>query len=217
MVVIHRTHKQKSNNGCTQWQSIVEPRYDKVLGTMKITLLYQVSHYIRVKKQRNLKSWDQQNYLVIRGFCYIRPLYNEVPLYAFSHGQNFNSWIWLHPCLFSFDSKDMEAEVNIHYNELIGKTTLNYLLTNQLQRVLMCLDVFLETQRGRPRDQTSIEGPNEFVREKMYTRVTRYVRHIYQSNLAFVSGSLDSTQEPPPFLYSRWEKKTSLILCEVCH
>ena len=27
------------------------------------------------------KSWDQQNYLVIRGFCYIRPLYNEVPLY----------------------------------------------------------------------------------------------------------------------------------------
>ena len=28
-------------------------------------------------------SWDQQNYLVIRGFCYIRPLYNEVPLYMF--------------------------------------------------------------------------------------------------------------------------------------
>ena len=48
---------------------------------MKITLLYQVSHYIRVQKQRNIKSWDQQNYLVIRGFCYIRPLYNEVPLY----------------------------------------------------------------------------------------------------------------------------------------
>ena len=70
----------------------VEPRYNKVLGTMKITLLYQVSHYIRVKKQRNIKSWDQQNYLVIRGFCYIRPLYNEVSLYilfahfAFSYG-----------------------------------------------------------------------------------------------------------------------------------
>ena len=49
---------------------------------MKITLLYQVSHYIRVKKQRNIKSWDQQNYLVIREFCYIRPRYNEVPLYV---------------------------------------------------------------------------------------------------------------------------------------
>ena len=59
----------------------VEPRYNEVLGTMKITLLYQVSHYIRVQKQRNMKSWDQQNYLVIRKFCYIRPLYNEVPLY----------------------------------------------------------------------------------------------------------------------------------------
>ena len=55
----------------------MEPRYYEVLGTMKITLLYQVSHYIRVKKQRNIKSWDQQNYLVIRGFCYIRPLYNQ--------------------------------------------------------------------------------------------------------------------------------------------
>ena len=61
----------------------VEPRYNEVLGTMKITLLYQVSHYIRVKQQRNIKSWDQQNYLVIRGFCYIRPLYNEVPLYHY--------------------------------------------------------------------------------------------------------------------------------------
>ena len=61
--------------------STVEPHYIEVLGTMKITLLYQVSH-IRVKKQRNIKSWDHQNYLVIRGFCYIRPLYiNKVPLY----------------------------------------------------------------------------------------------------------------------------------------
>ena len=59
----------------------VEPRYNEDLGTMEITLLYQVSPYFRVKKQRNTKSWDQQNYLVITGFCYIRPLYNEVPLY----------------------------------------------------------------------------------------------------------------------------------------
>ena len=59
----------------------MEPHYNEVLGTMKITLLYQVSHYIRVKKLRNIKRWDQQNYLAIRGFCYIQPLYNEVPLY----------------------------------------------------------------------------------------------------------------------------------------
>ena len=45
---------------------------------MKITLLYQVS---QIRKKKNIyiyiKSWDQQNYLVRRGFCYIRPLYNE--------------------------------------------------------------------------------------------------------------------------------------------
>ena len=52
-----------------QRDSTVEPRYNEVLGAMKITLLYQASHYIRVQKQRNIKSWDQQNYLVIRGFC----------------------------------------------------------------------------------------------------------------------------------------------------
>ena len=38
---------------------------------------------MRVKKQWNIKSWDQKNYLVIRGFCYIWPLYNEVPLYMY--------------------------------------------------------------------------------------------------------------------------------------
>ena len=53
----------------------VKPRYKEALETMKITLLYQG------KKPKNIMSWDQQNYLVIRGFCYILPLYNEVPLY----------------------------------------------------------------------------------------------------------------------------------------
>ena len=64
-------------------KSTVEPCYNEDLGTIKLTLLYQVCQYIiiRVKRQRNIKSWDQQNYLVIRGFSYIRPLYNEVPLY----------------------------------------------------------------------------------------------------------------------------------------
>ena len=33
-------------------QYTVEPRYNEVPGTMKITLLYQVSHYIRVEKEK---------------------------------------------------------------------------------------------------------------------------------------------------------------------
>ena len=64
--------------------STVEPRYNEVLGTIKLTVLYQVSD-IRGENTRNVKSWDQQNYLVIRGFCYIRPLYNKVPLYSIGH------------------------------------------------------------------------------------------------------------------------------------
>ena len=52
----------------------VEPRYNEVVGTIKITLLYQVSHYIRVKQQRNIKSWDQAKL----------PSYNRVLLYPTS-------------------------------------------------------------------------------------------------------------------------------------
>ena len=63
------------------WRQIctVEPHYNKDLGAMEIILFYQVSH-IGVKN-KNMKSWGQQNYLVLRGFCFIRPLYTEVLLY----------------------------------------------------------------------------------------------------------------------------------------
>ena len=59
----------------------VDPRCDEVLGTMKIALLYRDSHCVRLKGQRDIRSWSQQGDLVVRGFCYIRPLYSEVPLY----------------------------------------------------------------------------------------------------------------------------------------
>ena len=55
----------------------VEPRYSEVLGTMKITLLYQVSHYIRVKKTKpeKYKELGPGKLVVIRGFCYISDLF----------------------------------------------------------------------------------------------------------------------------------------------
>ena len=34
----------------------VEPRYNEDIGTMKITFLYQVSHYIRVKNTKKYKE-----------------------------------------------------------------------------------------------------------------------------------------------------------------
>ena len=48
---------------------------------MRIALLYRVSHCVRVKKQGNMGSWDPQGYLVVGGFCYVRPLCVEVPLH----------------------------------------------------------------------------------------------------------------------------------------
>ena len=65
-----------ANSYCMIERCTVEPHYNEVLGTMKIsTLLYQVSHYIRVRKQRNIKSWGQQGYLVTRGFHCISDLF----------------------------------------------------------------------------------------------------------------------------------------------
>ena len=44
-IVFHHNFAYRNNH-------TVEPRYNEVLGTMKITLLYQVSHYIRVKTKK---------------------------------------------------------------------------------------------------------------------------------------------------------------------
>ena len=50
-------------------------------GTMENYLFISVCQLVKQFLFFYVKSWDQQNYLVIRGFCYIRPLYNEVLLY----------------------------------------------------------------------------------------------------------------------------------------
>ncbi|XP_019619775.1 PREDICTED: THO complex subunit 5 homolog isoform X4 [Branchiostoma belcheri] len=63
----------------------------------------------------------------------------------------------------------MEHEVNVHYKELLVKGSHDQLLTNQLQRLLMCLDVYLETQST----SSATEGPSEFGREKICPRVVR--------------------------------------------
>ena len=52
MCVIHHVPLTACLNHLSAQSNTVEPLYNEVLGTMKITLLYQVSHYIRVKKQK---------------------------------------------------------------------------------------------------------------------------------------------------------------------
>ncbi|XP_008938530.1 PREDICTED: THO complex subunit 5 homolog [Merops nubicus] len=63
----------------------------------------------------------------------------------------------------------MESEVNVEYKELWGPKPGYQLLTNQLQRLCMVLDVYLETEPQDP----SVEGPKEFPQEKMCLRLVR--------------------------------------------
>ncbi|XP_053558159.1 THO complex subunit 5 homolog isoform X2 [Bombina bombina] len=63
----------------------------------------------------------------------------------------------------------MESEVNVFFKELLGPLPGFQLLTNQLQRLCMLLDVYLETERH----DNSIEGPHEFPPEKICLRLVR--------------------------------------------
>ena len=56
--------------------------FEKMLGG---DLLFVSSVYPGCKNnkiQRKFELWDQENYFVISGFCYISVLYNESPLYT---------------------------------------------------------------------------------------------------------------------------------------
>uniref|UniRef100_A0AAY4A0L6 THO complex subunit 5 n=1 Tax=Denticeps clupeoides TaxID=299321 RepID=A0AAY4A0L6_9TELE len=64
----------------------------------------------------------------------------------------------------------MESEVNVFRMELQGPRPGHQLLTNQLQRLCMCLDVYLETES---QVCDGVEGPREFPREKMCLRTAR--------------------------------------------
>ncbi|XP_078523315.1 THO complex subunit 5 isoform X1 [Lissotriton helveticus] len=63
----------------------------------------------------------------------------------------------------------MESEVNVYYPELYKPKTGYQLLTNQLQRLCVLLDVYLETESH----DNSVEGPKEFPQEKMCLRLAR--------------------------------------------
>ncbi|XP_069817550.1 THO complex subunit 5 isoform X2 [Dendropsophus ebraccatus] len=63
----------------------------------------------------------------------------------------------------------MESEINVYYKELSGPAPGFQLLTNQLQRLCMLLDVYLETECH----DNSVEGPHEFPPEKICLRLVR--------------------------------------------
>lgn len=54
-------------------------------------------------------------------------------------------------------------------HELQGPRPGHQLFTNQMARLCVCLDVYLETEG----QDDSVEGPREFPREKMCLRTVR--------------------------------------------
>lgn len=69
-----------------------------------------------------------------------------------------------------FFGQALESEVNVFKSELQGPRPGLQLLTNQIQRLCVCLDVYLETE-SQVCDGS--EGPIEFPREKMCLRSVR--------------------------------------------
>uniref|UniRef100_A0A8C5M0X0 THO complex subunit 5 n=1 Tax=Leptobrachium leishanense TaxID=445787 RepID=A0A8C5M0X0_9ANUR len=63
----------------------------------------------------------------------------------------------------------MESEINVFYKELHGPSPGYQLLTNQMQRLCMLLDLYLETEGH----DNGVEGPHEFPSEKICLRMVR--------------------------------------------
>uniref|UniRef100_A0A3B5MGE4 THO complex 5 n=1 Tax=Xiphophorus couchianus TaxID=32473 RepID=A0A3B5MGE4_9TELE len=95
----------------------------------------------------------------------LSPRYPEIsPLFSLSLN-------WKGECSGRSDDnlRAMESEVNVFKNELQGPKPGHQLLTNQIARLCVCLDVHLETEV----QDDSVEGPREFPREKMCLRTVR--------------------------------------------
>jgi len=64
---------------------------------------------------------------------------------------------------------DLEQEVNVHWEELLASGPSYLLLSNQMQRLLMCFDVYLESENIAE----VVEGPREFAKEKFFLQQSR--------------------------------------------
>lgn len=72
----------------------------------------------------------------------------------------------------------MEEEVNVHHEELMNSKSCDTVLSNQMQRLLMCFDIYLETEAAGSEE----EGPMEISKEKIYNRMLRCVFYMYMAH-----------------------------------
>ncbi|TMS03521.1 THO complex subunit 5-like protein [Larimichthys crocea] len=109
--------------------------------------------------------WWRGAQLVFSPAVVLSPRYPEIsPLFSLSL-----SWKGERSGRTDDNLRAMESEVNVFKNELQGPRPGHQLLTNQISRLCVCLDVYLETES----QDDGVEGPREFPREKMCLRTVR--------------------------------------------
>ncbi|XP_061585061.1 THO complex subunit 5 homolog [Cololabis saira] len=143
-----------------RWTTISQQEYMSLLYTRHVTdagLAKETDLYFMAVVERGTAR--------LQAAVVLSPRYPVVsPLFSLSLS-------WKGECSGRTDDnlRAMESEVNVFKNELQGPRPGHQLLTNQLLRLCVCLDVYLETEG----QDDGVEGPREFPREKMCLRTVR--------------------------------------------
>lgn len=144
----------------SRWTTISHQDYTDLSFTKRVTgvgLAKEADLYFMAVVERGTAS--------LQAAVVLNPRYPEVsPLFSLSL-----SWKGEHSGCTDDNLRAMESEVNVFKGELQGPRPGHQLLTNQLARLCVCLDVYLETDG----EDNSVEGPREFPREKMCLRTVR--------------------------------------------
>ncbi|XP_031441117.1 THO complex subunit 5 homolog, partial [Clupea harengus] len=144
-----------------RWNAITYPEFEEmpmVQHVLKAGLAHETDLFFMAVVERGTAR--------LQATVVLNPRYPDVtPLFSISL-----LWKGERSGLTDDNLRAIESEVNVFRAELQGPRPGHQLLTNQLQRLCLCLDVYLETE-SQVCDGS--EGPREFPREKMCLRTAR--------------------------------------------
>ncbi|XP_051923822.1 THO complex subunit 5 homolog [Hippocampus zosterae] len=144
----------------TQWTTITQEEYMNLTFTRHVTdagLAKETDMYFSGVVERGTAR--------LQAAVVLNPRYPEIsPLFSLSL-----NWKGERSGHTDDNLRAMESEVNVFKNELQGPRPGYQLLTNQISRLCVCLDVYLETEE----QDDGVEGPREFPREKMCLRTVK--------------------------------------------
>ncbi|XP_057687945.1 THO complex subunit 5 homolog [Corythoichthys intestinalis] len=143
-----------------RWTTITHEEYTDLTFTRHVTdagLAKATDMYFSGVIERGTAS--------LQAAVVLNPRYPEIsPLFSLSL-----SWKGERSGRTDDNLRAMESEVNVFKKELQGPRPGYQLLTNQISRLCVCLDVYLETEE----QDDGVEGPREFPREKMCLRTVK--------------------------------------------